>query len=146
MCYRIDVLEDYKLHSPTKLWLDIIPCPGLNNIWDNHITNLINTYKLCYFHVREGHISSGSKLDWNLCVRLHDQTARVRCEVPNVSLRSLCLSFNSCLALTMTLNHTRLLSSFSQHCPKRTGLKGLPLMPSQAWFTPLPSSLPLWFF
>lgn len=50
MYYRIDVLEDYKLHSPTKLWLDIIPCPGLNNIWDNHITNLINTYKLCYFH------------------------------------------------------------------------------------------------
>lgn len=57
--------------------------------------------------VSEGHISSGSKLDWNLCVRLRDQTARVICEGLNVSVRSSCLSFNSCLALTMPLNHTR---------------------------------------
>lgn len=95
----------------------------------------------------EGHISSGSKPVRNLCVGLRDQTARVRCEGLNVSLRSLCLRFNSCLALAALLNHHRL-SQLLSALPKkdRQAWEALPLSPPQAHFTPLPSPLPLWFF
>lgn len=39
-------------------------------------------------NLSELYISSGSKLVWNLCLRRRDQTARVRWESLNVSLRS----------------------------------------------------------
>lgn len=85
----------------------------------------------------ELHISSGSKLVRNLCLRLRTQTARVRCEGVNVSLRSVCLRFTSCLALAVSLNHSHLFQLLSALPKKDRTLN--PLMP-----TPLPSPLPLW--
>lgn len=81
--------------------------------------------------VSELHISSGSKLVWNLCLRLRDQTARVRCEGLNVSLRSVCLSFNSCLALAVALNHNHLFQLLSA-LPKKDRLQRPPSHPSHA--------------
>lgn len=93
--------------------------------------------------VREVHISSGSKLIWNLCLRLRDETATVWCEGLNVSLRSFCLRFNSCLALDLALNHNHLFQLLSA-LPKKDRLERPPLSPLSC--PSLPSPLPLWFF
>lgn len=79
--------------------------------------------------VTELHISNGSELVWNLCLRLRDQTARVRCERLNVSLRSVCLRLNSCLALVLALNHNHLFKLLSA-LPKKDRLKRPPSHPS----------------
>lgn len=101
-----------------------------------NIANLINTSKavvlpLYMDTVSEVHISSGSKLVWNLCLRLRDQTARLRCEGLNVSLRSFCLRFNSCLALPVELNHNYLFQLLSA-LPKKDRLGWPPSHPSHA--------------
>lgn len=79
--------------------------------------------------VSEVHISSGSKRVWNLCLRLRDRTARLRCEGLNVSLRSFCLRFSSCLALAAALNHNRLFQLLSA-LPKKDRLERPPSHPS----------------
>lgn len=63
--------------------------------------------------VSEALVSSSSRAVRNLSQRRRDQTAGVRRESLNVSLRSSCLRFSSCLAQVVTLNHPGLFQLLS---------------------------------
>ncbi len=89
--------------------------------------------------VSEVHISSGSKLVWNLCLRLRDQTVRVRPEcLPEVFMSEVQFMLGTGRSIK---SQPSLPASVSTARKGQASLSPLSRPPR-----PLPSPLPLWFF